>query len=141
MESSKLFTNDDLSKAKKIVWQESVVPYILGQKTNVGQKTLLWLAEHTIAGVAIGMMSIGAIGVFAWETTKDTNVYPSLTEVVFKKDSQDLQANYKNTSNKVYSKGSFQPIIVEADQTLQPLDQITSGKSVKSNIKTNLKKS
>jgi len=140
MDSNKLFSKNDLIKVKKTVWQESVVPYILSKNTNVGQKTLLWLAEHTLAGVAIGMLSIGAIGVFAWESTKDINNYPSLTEVVFKKESQTLQANQKTTKDKVYTKGSFQPILVEADQNLQPLDKITSGKSVKSNLKSDIKK-
>ena len=140
MDSDKFFSKNDLMKAKKTVWRESVIPYILSQKTNVGQKTLLWLAEHTIAGVTIGMLSIGAIGVFAWETTKDTSTYPSLTEVVFKKDTQNLQSDLKTTKEKVYTKGTFQPIVVESDQNLQPLEQITSGKSVKSNPKTDIKK-
>ena len=130
MDSNKFFSKNNLMKAKKTVWRESVIPYILSQKTNVGQKTLLWLAEHTIAGVAIGMLSIGAIGVFAWETTKDTSTYPSLTEVVFKKDPQNLQSDLKTIKGKVYIKGTFQPIVVESDQNLQPLEQITSGKSV-----------
>jgi hypothetical protein len=126
-------------KAKKTVWQESVIPYILSKKTNVGQKTLLWLAEHTVAGVAMGLLSIGAIGVFAWENTKDINVYPSLTEVVFKKDSQNVKIDSSLPDSKVYTKGTFQPIVVENDENLQPLDQITSGTTAKVNSKSGVR--
>ena len=128
MIKGKIFDYKNLNTAKQTVWQESVLPYIFKKNTNTAQRILFWIAEHTLAGVAIGMLSIGAIGVLAWETTRNIDQYPYITEVAFKKSTPQKVANEKEGQGKTYTKGSFQPIIVETDESLQPLEKITSGK-------------
>ena len=128
MYKSKVFKNQDLRVAKQSVWHNSVLPYIFNKNTNFAQKTLFWIAEHTLAGISIGMLSIGAIGVLAWETTKNVDSYNHVTEIAFKKPSPALLENQKNPKQKSYTKGNFQLIVVETDETLQPLEKITSGK-------------
>ncbi len=122
-----IFSQPDLEKTKHTVWQVSVLPFIFNKNTNFSQKTLLWIAEHTLAGMAIGMISVSAIGVLAWGTTKDVTHYSSITEAAFKKSNIKTTQTTKSISEKSFSKGNFQPIIVEQDNTLQPLDKITSG--------------
>jgi hypothetical protein len=128
MSKGKIFNNQNLNTVKQVVWQESVLPYIFRKNTNTAQKVLFWVAEHTLAGISIGMLSIGAIGVLAWETTKNIEQYPYVTEVAFKKADSNSNTAKSNTREKIYTKGSFQPIVVETDETLQPLEKITSGK-------------
>ena len=128
MYEGKIFKNQNLNTVKHNVWTNSVLPYVFKKNTNFAQKTLFWIAEHTLAGISIGMLSIGAVGVLAWETTKDVNQYNRVTEIAFKKPSPVTILKQKNTNEKNHTKGSFQPIIVETDETLQPLEKITSGK-------------
>jgi len=129
MNRNQLFSESNLESAKNKVWHKSVLPFIFNKKTNFTQKTLFWIAEHTLAGVTIGMLSISAIGVLAWETTKDFSPYPAITEIAFKNSKPQPNPVSKADPIKSFSKGNFQPIIVETDDTLQPLEKITSGKN------------
>jgi len=129
MKNNRIFKNDAaLEKIKNKVWKQAVIPFVFRKNTNNYQKFLFWVAEHTLAGVSIGMLSIGMVGVLAWETTKNIQSYPNLTEVVFKNETKIDNVKNIAKNQKKPTKATFQPIIVENDDT-QPLETITSGKS------------
>jgi hypothetical protein len=130
MKNNRIFKNDAaLEKIKNKVWKQAVIPFVFRKNTNSYQKFLFWVAEHTLAGVSIGMLSIGMVGVLAWETTKNIQSYPNLTEVVFKNETKINNIKNIAKNQKTPIKGTFQPIIVESDDNTQPLETITSGKS------------